>query len=935
MMDAPVLTPRASQAPLPAQEDEGTATEDQAGAGPTIRLVDLVDRITHTIVHQFTVEVDSLTASEAYEVIVSSDTAALGIDSCGTTSQTQLVTGTASHAFKVIVYACAVDGGTVTAEVRRSGSSTAAASASQGVTVLPIPDYVPADERPAPAASGAAARATSGAVARVGTPGIVQNVQVAERGPTSFKITWSPPAGNGGEPLTGYGLLIWHKDVSQPPYDQAASIGVTDNHTFTGLQPSNTYNFRIHACNGTDSCGWWTAILEATTTAATPAPGAPTAPHSILSDQIGANSFRVLWSPHAETGGSALTGFGILVRQSGSSWDESQTIWVGKSPPHRSNVTGRDAGTTYVVKIKSCNGPDGESSCSAWSSDHRVTTTMVEVNPGLRPVVLDPIAPECPYTTGDQTVWGAPQNLDVTPHEGRKITLCWTPVSGASGYTVSATHDPTASSPAYTIVKDIASGSSTNLVIDLDDIYGTTPKVGLGNHKAFGLRVTARKTGTSVTHNSDMIIIIDTPITQATTKRLGPEAVRVKWDSVGSILGSSYSNGKYDLRYRKSGTDYSKSPRTEGYFVFTGDPEVNKVSPHTIRNLDANAVYGIQLVYRHPGPSDSSEDHTWVFAARNAYAWVSDQPIPDNSRVAGVPVTSRIQGTAFTYKICTTTFFLDYRLDSWTSLITEAFDRWQAAVTRDLIRIERITDPCTDYHTAASLIREHYDYLETHPVFGGFSKELLIDLVEAFIDTTIRERVVRLRRDDLAATEIKMLDDVHGVEGYLISEEVFPEIASHIGHRTRCWYKKISYPDGSVVWKPSDVKVPMCYDPYVLSKKQGNRYVDRHISGDIFIRRSFFKTDPLLRWSDLGMFNKCGSVTLNNALNSAYKSFLHEAGHALGIGGTAPGITEGAKEYSGHSEDNVSSVVNTVVDPGDCSPYQADIAALYALYQTR
>ena len=209
-----------------------------------------------------------------------------------------------------------------------------------------------------------------------------------ERGPTSFKITWSPPAGNGGEPLTGYGLLIWHEDTTQPPYDQAASIGVTDNHTSTGLQPSNTYKFRIHACNGTDSCGWWTAVLEATTTAATPAPGVPTAPHSILSDQIGANSFRVRWSPHAETGGSALTRFGILVRQSGSSWDESRTVWVNANPPHRYSVTGRDPGTTYVVKIKACNGSNDQTSCSAWSSDHRVTTGVVEVNTGTRPVAL-------------------------------------------------------------------------------------------------------------------------------------------------------------------------------------------------------------------------------------------------------------------------------------------------------------------------------------------------------------------------------------------------------------------------------------------------------------------------------------------------------------------------------------------------------------------
>ena len=922
MIDAAVLTPRASEAPLQAQE----AADGASAPGPGIRLVDLSDYPTHTTVDRFEVEVFNLTATAAYQIIVARDNASLGIGACGTASQTQKVTGVAAKTLELFVYACAVGGGTVTAEVRRSGSSSAEASASQGLTVLPIPDYVPAEERPA--------RGATRNVARVGTPGIVQNVQVAERGPTSFKITWSPPAGNGGEPLTGYGLLIWHEDTTQPPYDQAASIGVTDNHTFTGLQPSNTYKFRIHACNGTDSCGWWTAVLEATTTAATPAPGVPTAPHSILSDQIGANSFRVRWSPHAETGGSALTRFGILVRQSGSSWDESRTVWVNANPPHRYSVTGRDPGTTYVVKIKACNGSNDQTSCSAWSADHRVTTTAVETNPGIRPVLQQPVTPKCPYTTGTGTAWGKPQNLDVTPHEGREITLCWTPVTAATGYTVSATHEPTASSPVYTTVGHITSGTTTHLVVHLDNVYTTTPKVGLGNHGAFGLKVTATQTSSSVTHESDMIIIIDTPITKADGKSASGEGngkVLVEWNSVGDILGDAYSEGEYDLRHRKSLATYNAySPRITDFFETTGAPEENKASPFAIRNLATNAVYGIQLVYRAEGPStDTADDDIWVFAARDAYAWASDQPIPDNSRVAGVPVTGRVTDTTFSYKICTATFVLDDRVESWVSLITEAFDRWRAAVTTDLITIERDTDPCPDYHTVASDILDHYEILKMSPVFSDYSHDELVGLVEHFIDTAIGQRVLRLKFDDLATNEVKMFNDVEGVEGYLKEEEVFPEIASAIGHRTMCWYKRMN---NAWVLRDGDL---MCYAPSVGQVVLSDGSVEQVTSGDIFIRQSKFEADALLRPDASATFNMCGSVTLNNSNDSAYKSFLHEAGHALGIGGTAPGITEGAREHPGHSEDNVTSVVNAVTDSGDCSPYPADIMALYALYQTR
>ena len=115
----------------------------------------------------------------------------------------------------------------------------------------------------------------------------------------------------------------------------------------------------------------------------------------------------------------------------------------------------------------------------------------------------------------------------------------------------------------------------------------------------------------------------------------------------------------------------------------------------------------------------------------------------------------------------------------------------------------------------------------------------------------------------------------------------------------------------------------MCYSPHVVEVSRDGVYVgDRHVSGDIFIRQSHFSGDPLLRPQTDVIFNKCGNSADNP--NSSYKSFLHEVGHALGIGGA----------QEGHSLDDVNSVVNYTEEP-DCSPYPLDIMALYALYQTR
>ena len=123
MIDAAVLTPRASEAPLQAQE----AADGASAPGPGIRLVDLSDYPTHTTVDRFEVEVSNLTATVAYQVIVSSDSAGLGIGACGTASQTETVTGVAAQTLTFFLYVCTEDSGTLTAEVRRAGADSAEA----------------------------------------------------------------------------------------------------------------------------------------------------------------------------------------------------------------------------------------------------------------------------------------------------------------------------------------------------------------------------------------------------------------------------------------------------------------------------------------------------------------------------------------------------------------------------------------------------------------------------------------------------------------------------------------------------------------------------------------------------------------------------------------------------------------------------------------
>ena len=311
MIDAAVLTPRASEAPLQAQE----AADGASAPGPGLRLVDLSDYPTHTTVDRFEVEVFNLTATAAYQVIVSSDSAGLGIGGCGTAAQTQKVTGVAARTLTFVVYACAEGSGTVTAAVRPSGSTTSLATVSQRLLVEAVPELAPGT------GTGSTARAagsTSRSVARAGTPGLVPSIVFPFRAHNSVRVAWGTPS-DGDEALTGFGLLLWRTQDTQPAYSSALVKGAGDRgHTYTGLQADTLYKFRIHACNGADSCGWWTEPpKEVRTLTAPPEPPPPTAapvgrpdrPHSIMvpDEYRTATSVRATWSIASNTGGVALT----------------------------------------------------------------------------------------------------------------------------------------------------------------------------------------------------------------------------------------------------------------------------------------------------------------------------------------------------------------------------------------------------------------------------------------------------------------------------------------------------------------------------------------------------------------------------------------------------------------------------------------------------
>ena len=383
-------------APLLAQETEGEAAAEPKSLAE-VRISGLSGTLTFGDRDSFTVTASNLTTVVGYDVIVSRNNGTLGIGACGTSSQTQRVSGVTSQDLRFTVHGCAVGSGTVTAVVRRTGLTTNEDADSQAVTVearAPAAPARPTAPNPkareftaqwqAPRNTGGTALTGYRVVMRkdgASWPGDdssdVKKVSASTRSQrfsgltpnriywfrvkacnganqtrcsgwspqasvtlpigrpreptwkaftaeaTQIRVSWSAPDDTGGVGLTGYGLRHWQKGATEPSSAQVTVNAQTSARTFTGLTPNTGYRFSIQACNGPDRCSGWTNQDGTTpptpTPEPTPEPGTPTAPHSLLSDQIGANAFRMHWSPHRETGGRALTGFGILVRKSGSS----------------------------------------------------------------------------------------------------------------------------------------------------------------------------------------------------------------------------------------------------------------------------------------------------------------------------------------------------------------------------------------------------------------------------------------------------------------------------------------------------------------------------------------------------------------------------------------------------------------------------------------
>ncbi|WP_158510569.1 fibronectin type III domain-containing protein [Actinoplanes friuliensis] len=186
------------------------------------------------------------------------------------------------------------------------------------------------------AGTGARSRPSAPVVPQAATrPGRARSVS-AVAGNQSATVTWKPPAGDGGSPITGY-------RVRAVPGDTETTVtGDVRSTTVSGLTNGTRYRFTVVAVNAVGA-----GPSSDRSRVVTPAVGPPAAPSSVGAAAAGRGGVTVTWEP-GDDGGSPITGYEIVASPGGA------TARAGKDD-RSATIKGLRSGTAYTFGVRARN----------------------------------------------------------------------------------------------------------------------------------------------------------------------------------------------------------------------------------------------------------------------------------------------------------------------------------------------------------------------------------------------------------------------------------------------------------------------------------------------------------------------------------------------------------------------------------------------------
>ena len=203
-------------------------------------------------------------------------------------------------------------------------------------------------------------------------------------GNTTATINWTPPADNGGSPITSYTVL-------SNTGESATTSGTSA--TITGLTNGQTYTFSVIATNAAGI-----SAVSGSTNPLTLALFAPDAP-IIVSSNSGNGQVTLIWQAPANNGGTPITSY-LITASNGSSLVTTNTTAV---------ISGLKNGVSYSFSVAAIN----------------VTGTGASSYTSATPVTVPDAPTNVVASAGDSTAsiyWTAPANNGGTPITSYTVT---------------------------------------------------------------------------------------------------------------------------------------------------------------------------------------------------------------------------------------------------------------------------------------------------------------------------------------------------------------------------------------------------------------------------------------------------------------------------------------------------------------------------------
>ena len=220
-----------------------------------------------------------------------------------------------------------------------------------------------------------------------GPPGI-PSIDTVTPGDESLTITWSPPASDGGEAITGYNLRYVRDDFVTGNFlfvwNHESGIWTSGDaleYTLSGLDNNVRYRLGLQAANSEGTSGWsdWSGPRTGVAGVPPDLPGAPTIDRAISNETM----VDIEWSAPANDGGADISSYDLryilsdAADKADDNWTVLERVWSSGALTY--TVRGLTADVQYDFQLSAVN--------SAGAGDWSATVVNIDPSPPGAPTI--------------------------------------------------------------------------------------------------------------------------------------------------------------------------------------------------------------------------------------------------------------------------------------------------------------------------------------------------------------------------------------------------------------------------------------------------------------------------------------------------------------------------------------------------------------------